>query len=281
VAKLELVHAAMGAELGEFPATLAAAEHSAELYRSVGDALGAARAQVEAATALVRLTRPQEAKPLLHAALTVARANGERGLAGKILNILGWLHGKDGEYDAARAACEEARAIHEALGHFNSQAVTLVTLGEIEFWSGRAERAMELAREALEHCRSEGLRSTICCNLAAYHVAADRLAEAHVYGHQALDIANAYGFVPQRTWALQHLAAVVVSRDPPLAARLLGFVESQYAALGERPEPTDAREYDTVLATLRSRLGADELAAERARGAVMSEEEALAQAARA
>jgi len=59
------------------------------------------------------------------------------------------------------------------------------------------------------------------------------------------------------------------------AARLIGFVEERYRELGAAPEQTERQEYDRVLAALREALPADELDVSLARGAAMSEEEAI------
>jgi tetratricopeptide (TPR) repeat protein len=288
-AKLETSLAALCAELGEFSTALDAAMRAAGRYREIGDAPGVAGSLIEGATAFVRLARPAEAEPLLHEALEIARARGDRPLAAKASNILAWLHGKNGNFDAARASCSESLAIYEALGQANSQALTLVTLAEIEFWAGKADRAVALASDALTRGPSDGLRATAHDNLAAYHVASGRFDEAREHAREALEIAEPFGYVAQETWALQHLAAIaalqphaanVAAEQHTRAAVLLGFVEARYAALGERPEPTDAREYETVLAALRGGLGAAALEGALDRGAGMSEEEVLAEALR-
>ena len=59
------------------------------------------------------------------------------------------------------------------------------------------------------------------------------------------------------------------------------FVDARYAALGGALEPTDQWEYDRIIATLRTALEADDLNALTARGALLHEDEAIAEALRA
>jgi hypothetical protein len=61
------------------------------------------------------------------------------------------------------------------------------------------------------------------------------------------------------------------------AARLMGFVEARYAALGAALEPTDKQEYDRVHSALQA-LPPGELEFTLTRGAAMSEDEAIEEA---
>ena len=88
--------------------------------------------------------------------------------------------------------------------------------------------------------------------------------------------------------ALQHLVAIAAMRPRTAvheraavcarAARILGFVDARFAALGRTRIVTVQQEYDRALAALRDALEADALAKEMAAGASMTEDQAVEEA---
>jgi hypothetical protein len=135
-----------------------------------------------------------------------------------------------------------------------------------------------------------GIRATTNDNVAAYLVALGRYDEARRYARDALDISARFRFAAQQAWALQHLAAVAALRTHvegersehlSRAAVLMGFVGARYSAIGGALEPTDQWEYDRITAALRTALQAEDLDALTARGALLREDEAIAEALRA
>jgi len=180
--------------------------------------------------------------------------------------------------------------MYRALGKERWVAVTLTARAEIEFWAGDAEAAVRVANEALAACRFEddpdSVESAVHANTAAYLIAIDRYDEARTHAREALDISHRLRFELHETWALQHLAAIAALApqtalmELPRAARLIGFVGARYAALGAAPEPTDRQEYNRVLAALRAAMPSNQLDLLLARGAEMSEEQAIEEALR-
>ncbi|MBV8067248.1 MAG: hypothetical protein JO113_04665, partial [Candidatus Eremiobacteraeota bacterium] len=79
--------------------------------------------------------------------------------------------------------------------------------------------------------------------------------------------------------AIQHLAAMLSSADPRTAAKLLGYVESVFAA-GYRRENTEQYTHALLLAELHERLNDDEITALGLEGAAMTELQAARVAAR-
>jgi hypothetical protein len=66
--------------------------------------------------------------------------------------------------------------------------------------------------------------------------------------------------------------------DARRAARLLGYVDSQFAALGMWREPTEQHGYDKLTAALSEALSTDEIATLAAEGAAWSEDRAVEEA---
>ena len=289
-AELDRADAAISEELGEFSTSLAAALRAVDRYHAIGDRIGTARSQVAAGSALVRLDRPSDAEPLLREALGAARALGLDTLAANTLYLLAAAGALSGDFAEARAASGEALAMYRALGKERWVAVTLTARAEIEFWAGDAEAAVRVANEALAACRFEddpdSVESAVHANTAAYLIAIDRYDEARTHAREALDISRRLRFELHETWALQHLAAIAALApqtalmELPRAARLIGFVGARYAALGAAPEPTDRQEYNRVLAALRAAMPWNQLDLLLARGAEMSEEQAIEEALR-
>ena len=61
-------------------------------------------------------------------------------------------------------------------------------------------------------------------------------------------------------------------------ARLLGYVDAQYMALGLQREPTEQWGYDKLMAASRETLSEDEIATLGAEGAAWSEDQAVEEA---
>jgi len=286
-AELERANAAISEDLGEFDASLAAGLRAIDCYHAMGDRTGTAWSQVAAGSILVRMGRPVEAEPLLREALQSARELGLDALAANTLYLLSMAAGMIGKFDEARAASAEALTTYQMLGKGLWTAVTLTGRAEFEFWAGDAEAAVRFATDALRVCRrqddADSVESVIHANIAAYLVTLARYDEARARAREALALSHRLRFELHETWALQHLAAVAVLGSPNperanalvLGARLMGYVDKRFAALGATREPTDRQECERVRAVLREKLSADELEAAMARGAEMNEDEAF------
>jgi hypothetical protein len=93
-------------------------------------------------------------------------------------------------------------------------------------------------------------------------------------------------FAVHVTFALQHRGSQRYSDRTPKrhrerntrAARLLGYVDTQLAALEAQREYTEQQEYDKMLPALHAALGADECTRLMAEGSTSSEDHAVAEA---
>jgi hypothetical protein len=98
---------------------------------------------------------------------------------------------------------------------------------------------------------------------------------------QAVRLHHRYGDQRNLAMCVAGLAGVAVMRGQfARAARLLGWSESRFDALGARPDPIDQRELDCNLERTREGLGEAQFVASLEAGRALALEEALALALR-
>ncbi len=238
------------------PLALACALHSeAEARRSMGEYAAASRAQTEA--------------------VALYRSHGTPGQVAAALLTLGSIETIVGNRQTARELLEEGRSLNPHIGSITTN------LAELEFADGNFEAAATLGREALEYFRTRH-RSNECialCNLAAYNLALERAADARESAREGLEIALAMRIPDLVALAIQHLASVaVVSGSPERAARLLGYVEARYAALGLHRDTSEQMTYERLRAKLAEVYSDSDVLARFASGATMTEEQAVSEA---
>jgi hypothetical protein len=113
-------------------------------------------------------------------------------------------------------------------------------------------------------------------NSAAYRIALDDFTGARESGREGLCFALRARGELQIATALQHIALLAgLGGEPWLGARLLGYVNAQFATLGYAREPTEQWSYDKLMDALRETLSADEIARLAADGAAWSEDQAV------
>ena len=258
------------------------AERAINLYASVGDARGTARAQFTLALALLQMGQVDEATLVIEQALKPARACGDTFNVANLLDTQAGALLYRGDIPAARELYAQALASHKALGNEMGVATTLSNLAELEFADGHPEQALEAVSEALG-IHERGKRATIIAadhtNSAAYRIALGGLSAARDSAREGLRVAQQVRSEIGIAVALQHLAVLAgLFGDAPLGAQLLGFVGTQFAALGLRRGPTEQSGYDKLMAALREQLSEDEIAQLAANGAAWSEDQAVEEA---
>lgn len=282
-AKLEYIAAIIAWALRDQKEHLDRSEHAVELYRDLGDSLGLARAQNLVGHALVSLGRFSEAMPTLEEALSLARAIPNHRLVAYTLRNLAWaMSHNDGDRAVARAHITEALEIYEQLGAKLNVAFTLYDLGECEFSAGTPELALRHAAESVAMLRAFNdmpLVATALDSVTVYLVWLSRFDEARNSALEVLELSREHRLQVLTAYALQHLVAIALLRGHGLyepAARILGFVDAQLAAMGARRlRNQEQLEYDRVRTLLLRELGAARLADLMRAGASMSEPEAL------
>jgi predicted ATPase/transcriptional regulator with XRE-family HTH domain/Flp pilus assembly protein TadD len=295
-AVLERTDALLSWKLGESEAALAAATRALAHQSTLGDELETARAELEVGNGLLRVGRAGEAVSRLREALAKAQKHNSGKLAAKILYLIAEACAANGEFSQARDACAEAFALFpDAKG--DRLMVSLIVRSEIEFQAGDAETALRITTEALGQVstlrkseNAEVHEATLSANAAVYLVSLERFDEARTYARAALAIASRLQFPSEQIWALQHLAAISIFgphegdgrylEAVERTALLIGFIVKRYGDLRAALGPTERQEFDRILAALRIALPADRLAVLQERGAMFSDEEAIAEAMR-
>ena len=287
IARLNGAEAAIAPLLGELKVLLTSGESALVRYRDLGDELGIARAQSVFGAVLMGFGRSAEAEPLVREALaTTRRLSAGRFLAFALRSVATACY-LNGDFAAAREYIAEELVIYKALGAERTAGVAIAfTLAPLEFEAGNAELALQHASEALATFRSlsDELFASTLTSMSVYLVSLARYDEAEAHAREALNVgrkARLDGVIAQ---ALQHLAAVAALRPQDIperraaarikAARILGFVD----ALENPLWPGEQREHDRAISVLRDAMGADEVANLMAEGAIMTEDQAIAEA---
>jgi predicted ATPase len=258
------------------------AERAMQLYVSVGDARGTARAQRVLAFALYQMGQLDAAHAAIEQALTTARACGDAWTVANCLDQQGTIARVRGDVHTGRELYAQALAAFKALGNESGTAMVLGNLAELEFADGHPEQALHAASEALEiYLRGKNATSIAAghTNSAAYRIALGDLSGARESAREGLRLARQARNEQLIAIVLQHLALLAgLGGDTRRGAELLGYVDAQYAALGMQREPTEHWGYDKLMAALRETLSADEIATLAADGAAWSEEQAVEEA---
>lgn len=289
LAALHYAAANVALVLGEHKEELTSAQAALDLYRTIDDSEGIARAQSRAGHALIHLSRIDEAIAVLDESLASARGLGHRKLAAWVLRSLGLAHARNGDFLSARGYVAEALVIYESVHATLSVAGSMDDLGEYEFLAGNAEVAVAHATTMVAVAReaNAGPRSiAVALNgLAVYLIALARYDDALVRAREALALALEHELWGVAAHALQHLAAIAALHDRPSAgdaperytqaALVLGFVDVRLAAMGSERLLTELQEYDRALRALREAAGADAVAQAMASGATLTQERAV------
>ena len=224
---------------------------------------------------------------MLRDALSVARALGAVRMTGYILRLLGMASSEERDGESARQYFREALRTYEQLKGRTGTTGVALDLAEHEFSEGNAELALRLADEALDALRKAGPPRGVLITLSVtvkYLVAMARFDEAMERAREGLRLARERRVEFFTLYLLHQVAEIIARRSPgngayapdrSTAARILGYVDARFAAMGSARDPIAVREYQTFLDFLRGSLGAPEVVASMAEGAMMTEEEAL------
>ena len=248
---------------------------AATAYRELDDPLALASAlssEAEARRAIGELRAAIQAQA---EGVELYRKHGTRAQVAAALLTLGSIETIAGNRDAARSLLEEARALNPRNGSIATN------LAELEFADGNYSLAVEYGREAFEYFK-ERHQSNACialCNLAAYSLALDLPADARAYARDGLERAIALRLPDLVALAIQHLAsAAAASKAFERAARLVGFVDARYDALGLHRDTSEELTYERLQAALSEALPESAVRALSEQGAQMNEDQAVAEA---
>jgi predicted ATPase/class 3 adenylate cyclase len=249
--------------------------------------------------------------------LAVARSSADPNETAHALAILGSVYRDAGRFDDAERLFEEAYAAAPALSPITLNALlrnwavtnlqrgdvetarrrfaevaererpgseahasALLNIGELEFAVGNVEAARTAARKAretLDRLNAAPLGLAVC-NLAAYAMAVDELAEARELLREALTLLKQTGARWMVT-ALEHHALLgELLGDHDRAATLVGFTNARYAGADVR-QRTERIGYERLMRLLSVTFADEELSRRLSAGASLSDEQALEHAA--
>ena len=294
LADLEYCEATVAMLLREYDRQLASATSASARYRTVGDSLGATRAQDVASLALFLLGRVPEAGALAQNVLARARSAGDRRLTALALRTLSSVCASTGDLAQARQYVAEALQIYGVLGATHDASSALNDLAYVESCAGNAELALHVSLEALARCRdTDDLSATMdardvvtknLVSLGQHDLAEERARETLVIARERHEDAYAAFALEHLGWILAlrpYAAASHVARARRQAARVLGYSEARIAAIGSARAPDYQAVYDSAVAALCDAMGAKTTSELMADGATMTEEEAVEAALRA
>jgi tetratricopeptide (TPR) repeat protein len=207
--------------------------------RTAGDAAG----EVEAVYALARVAARDgdlvEARHLASEALDAAIRSGDRRLEERPRHVLAAVTRMSGDYERARDLYLASIALNEELGQPEMVNAEYHNLAFTELHLGNLDRARALFLEGRERVFRLG-----------YH-----------------------SFLPYLGVAAAALATA--EGDLVEAARMIGFTDRAYAAIGQVPDPDDAAELSDALQAVRAALGDEAFSRTYDEGAALSEADAF------
>ncbi len=261
-----------------------AAERAAQLYESVGDARGAAHAQLVRGFALLEMNRLDEAREPIAQALAASRACGDAWNVAQSLRGLAWVEWNRGDLAAGRELYAQALAGMKDLEDFVGASQVLGGMSQLEFAAGDPQQALRLTNETLKLAPLEKRGKAKFTGgahvaIATYRTALGDLSGARESVGEGLREARRAQEELSLAFALQHLALLAaLGGDAQRAAQLLGYVDAQCDRLGTKRGATDQWVYGKLLATLRDTLSEGEIDKFAAEGAAWSEDQAIEEA---
>jgi tetratricopeptide (TPR) repeat protein len=209
---------------GDTSTVVSMSEAEIERARAAGDAAGEVEARYSLARVAIRGGDLAGGEARAREALAVALRSGDESLEDRPRHVLAAVARMSGDYERARELYGESIALNEKLGRPATVIFEYHNLGFCELHLGNLEAAAQRFATVREY----------------------------VFEHGPDD------FVPYLGVAAAALAAA--RADLQTAARLAGFADAAFAALGQVPDPDDAEELSAA------RAAADQFADEYERG---------------
>ena len=224
---------------GDSDAVSLLADAELERSRAAGDPTGEVEGLYALARVALRDADLERAGNLAQQALTVAQRAGERGLEERPRHVLAAVARLSGDYERARELYEVSIETNRALGQDEHVHSEYHNLALTELHLGNVERARQLFAESRNRVLHAG------------------------YGD----------FLPYL--GLAGAAIAFADGDVGLTARLIGFTYDAFVAVGQVPDPDDARELDAMREAAAAVLGSETFESERATGAAWTPAEAF------
>jgi tetratricopeptide (TPR) repeat protein len=224
---------------GDSAGVLRMSQAEVERARTAGEPAG----EVEALCAMARVAARDgdlhRAEQLAGEALEVAVRAGEKRLEERPRHVLAAVTRMAGDHVRARELYLASIALNEELGQPEMVNSEYHNLAFTELHLGNLDRARELFAQGRERVFREGYRS----------------------------------FVPYLGVAAAALASA--EGDHQRVARMIGFTDSAYAAIGQVPDPDDAEELSNARAAALTALGDADFTTAYSAGAALRDTEAF------
>lgn len=193
--------------------------------------------------------------------------------------VLGWSAQAGADYDRAQTLFREGLTLFRRMGHRWGEAVSLLNLGEVARSLGDMDAAERFYQEDLAIYRELDEQSAIAatlCNLGYVALRRGDPPAAGEYFRDTLLLCRQLGNKQFAVGTFIGLAGVAAAeRDDETAAKLLGAADTLLAQIKGSLEPADVIERDSILESVRDRLGVDRLAAAREEGRALTTDEAI------
>jgi hypothetical protein len=198
---------------------------------------------------------------LVEESLATCEALNAPLLRAGLLKYKGDMLASLGRHDEAEAAIEEAILLHATHGDDAGLVVGLIGRSELRMARGDPRGAAAAGRQALPLARQTGRESMLALalvNLSAYLAVDGATPEAFQHAREGLT--RAAGYEVLTALALQVLALLQARAGHTRgAARLLGYVDARFAALGCKREETEKAVYARLMELLQASLPSEEL----------------------
>jgi Tfp pilus assembly protein PilF len=253
---------------------------SLALYRTLGDIFGI----IEVLGALGDWESNNDdvqARAYLEEALSLCRGLGDIVAMSKLLQNLGVLALRHGDYGEARAWLIEALVLQRGLDGTNVASV-IGSLGELALRQSEYAQARAYFEESVALCRQSGQTMFALWGAVRLGYVALRQGDAGractllVEGLQRFrDAENRIGVV----YTLEGLASLAVARGRPTqAVRLFGWADAMRAVIANARPPAEQADVDRDFADIRAHLDEATFAAAWAEGQAMTLEQGIAYA---
>jgi tetratricopeptide (TPR) repeat protein len=258
---------------------LALFQRSAELYRTLSDGRYFGDVLALLGGTYLYLGRHDEARSALEEAETKLKDGAQKKALWNARNDLGTLAHLTNRHIDARRYFSSARELAKSLKDPLREGIVILNLGDVEFAEGALDRAIIRAEEAVTLLSSAlpSYRLRPLVNLATYYALAGDLRRSRINAEAALALARTEGGYWLRlclqVFAL-HFARIGIYAD---AARLIGFVDRQFARSGDAKQRQEQQVRDVLFSALREHLSQDSVSIWSDEGAQWAESQAVEQ----
>jgi predicted ATPase/class 3 adenylate cyclase len=224
---------------------------------------------------------PETAERHALAALALARELADPAAVAAALRELGQVALARNDHAGALAFYDEALAVARDAG--DSIVPTLTDLADVALAAGELEHAIEYSAEAAglaDGPDADTVKAIAAFNTASALIQLGRGDEAPPHLHDALEMVVALDYPEVTGWCLVATSAIAAPVDSREALLLLGSGEAAVRSAGAELGPAEQRLREWILASLRVRLGPDDVEKRLESGRSLSIEEGVSLARR-